>query len=669
MKASRKFIRLSLVVGWLVVMAIAFAPQAAYAVTCTSNGTGGGNWYTGSTWQTDCGTYGPVTNDVVIIQSGDTVTLNGDLTGHTNMSITVNTGGILQTSATRNLNGNTIAVNGTFRLQEGGFVSNGTLNYGSGGILEFANTSGNFGLANDHVFWPTTNGPANVTVSGSGGLDMNTTRTIAGTLLMSAQVVDGNQLTVNGTVQINSGGYFSNSGPNYGSSSTLKYNSSGTYGRGLEWSATSGAGYPANVQIGNNTTLNLGSGARSMGGNLTIGSGSTLNQSTVTDGQHLTVGGSVDVQGTLTLSTAKSDLFLGGNWTRGASGTFTPNGSIVEFNSTTAAQTINGATTFDRLTINNSNGVSLNAAQVVNTNLNLSNGRLTLGAYDLTMGSSAEAIAGTHSATRMIVADSTGALCKRYSANGSYDFPIGDVTGTADYSPATLSFGSGSYSAEAQACVRVTDAKHPKNLSANHYITRYWTVTQSNITSFSCATTFNYVNSTDDIAGTEANIKTGKWGTVWTVGAAANTTNHTVGDTFTSFSDITGGEAGTLAVDLAAFTADATPTGVTLAWETVSETDNAGFNVYRAEGGSVGDRPQQEGTWVRLNAALIPAAAPGSSEGHAYTWTDATARPNTPYRYRLEAVALDGTMQVVDVIDVTDRPLQRHWLPLLARAR
>ena len=64
-----------------------------------------------------------------------------------------------------------------------------------------------------------------------------------------------------------------------------------------------------------------------------------------------------------------------------------------------------------------------------------------------------------------------------------------------------------------------------------------------------------------------------------------------------------------LAVDLAAFTATAGADGVTLAWETVSETDNAGFNVYRAEGGSVGDRPQQghpelvEGAWIKLNDA------------------------------------------------------------------
>ncbi len=158
-----------------------------------------------------------------------------------------------------------------------------------------------------------------------------------------------------------------------------------------------------------------------------------------------------------------------------------------------------------------------------------------------------------------------------------------------------------------------------------------------------------------------------------------------------------------LAVTLAAFTAAVTPAGVTLAWETVSENDNAGFNVYRADGGSVGptgvlrkDRPQQvgdrlqqegdrlqqegarsapqgccaktgpNGEWVRLNAALIPAAAPGSSEGHAYTWTDATARPGTgrSYVYRLEAVALDGSAETLETLDVTYRPAQRRWLPL-----
>ncbi len=90
-----------------------------------------------------------------------------------------------------------------------------------------------------------------------------------------------------------------------------------------------------------------------------------------------------------------------------------------------------------------------------------------------------------------------------------------------------------------------------------------------------------------------------------------------------------------LAVTLAAFTADATADGVILTWETVAETDNAGFNLYRAE--------SEAGPWAQLNEALIPSAAPGSSTGHVYTYTDTTVEPGATYWYMLEDVALDGT--------------------------
>ncbi len=98
------------------------------------------------------------------------------------------------------------------------------------------------------------------------------------------------------------------------------------------------------------------------------------------------------------------------------------------------------------------------------------------------------------------------------------------------------------------------------------------------------------------------------------------------------------------AVALAAFTADATADGVTLTWETVSETDNAGFNLYRSTTPLRSDdfsRPSP--AWLKLNEALIPSAAPGSSTGHVYTYTDTTVEPGATYWYMLEDVALDGT--------------------------
>ncbi len=95
------------------------------------------------------------------------------------------------------------------------------------------------------------------------------------------------------------------------------------------------------------------------------------------------------------------------------------------------------------------------------------------------------------------------------------------------------------------------------------------------------------------------------------------------------------------AVTLASLTAEATPTGVTLTWETVSEQDNAGFNLYRAPGSDDFSRPA--GPWTKLNEALIPARAPGASQGHTYTWTDTTAEPGATYWYMLEDIALDGS--------------------------
>ncbi len=84
---------------------------------------------------------------------------------------------------------------------------------------------------------------------------------------------------------------------------------------------------------------------------------------------------------------------------------------------------------------------------------------------------------------------------------------------------------------------------------------------------------------------------------------------------------------------------------MTLAWETVSETDNAGFNVYRAD--------SEAGAWVKLNDALIAAAAPGASEGHSYAFADATAAQGATYWYTLEDVALNGTATRHEPVSVT----------------
>lgn len=74
---------------------------------------------------------------------------------------------------------------------------------------------------------------------------------------------------------------------------------------------------------------------------------------------------------------------------------------------------------------------------------------------------------------------------------------------------------------------------------------------------------------------------------------------------------------------------------VNIRWATTSETDNLGFNLYR------GLSPN--GPWSRLNATMIPSLVPpGSPEGAAYEYADATPPLGIPY-YLLEDIDNRGT--------------------------
>ena len=160
--------------------------------------------------------------------------------------------------------------------------------------------------------------------------------------------------TVNGNLQLENGGYINNNAPNYGSSSTLIYNSGTTYGRGTEWSSTSGAGYPNNVQISGNTTLDVGANggtgtARQIAGNLTTDSGSTFTMNNDPNNMTaaVTVKGNVNnnTGGTIVLSNQiGGDLKSEGNITD--NGTFTFNSRAVFFQGNNT-QDIQGSGTFD----------------------------------------------------------------------------------------------------------------------------------------------------------------------------------------------------------------------------------------------------------------------------------------------------------------------------------
>jgi hypothetical protein len=242
----------------------------------------------------------------------------------------------------------------------------------------------------------------------------------------------------------------------------------------------------------------------------------------------LSAGGTLNNQGTLVL---KGNL-TNQNGTSNSLGTGT-----FEF-SGTSGQTISGPNVFGNVVINNTYGVTVSdvADNEVDGSLTLSTGLLVLGTKNLLLGPSAT-VGGTPTATNMVVATNTGQLRKNFTGTGSFTFPVGDNTGTAEYTPVTLNFTGGSFSS-AYAGVNLTDAKYPDDSIATNYISRYWNLTQSGITGFTCNATFNYV--TADLTGDPTKIYCVRVNPWTNFDLVNNTTHQLTANGLSSFSTFTG---------------------------------------------------------------------------------------------------------------------------------
>ena len=118
------------------------------------------------------------------------------------------------------------------------------------------------------------------------------------------------------------------------------------------------------------------------------------------------------------------------------------------------------------------------------------------------LGSSAN-IAGTPGPGKMIVATGSGVLRKQFSGTGSFTFPVGDNSGTPEYSPVSLAFTAGSFGSNCWAGVNLVNEAYPG--SSISYLNRYWNVTSDGITSFTCNAQFGYTYP-NDITGIESDI-------------------------------------------------------------------------------------------------------------------------------------------------------------------
>ena len=116
-------------------------------------------------------------------------------------------------------------------------------------------------------------------------------------------------------------------------------------------------------------------------------------------------------------------------------------------------------------------------------------------------------------------------------------------------------------------------------------------------------------------------------GTVYAEGRTVTAANGSFTDTFDQWdAHVYHFAQSPTAVTVRSFSARRASGGVVLRWRTGSEATLAGFDLYR--GG------------VRLNRALLPAAASGTARGHAYVWLDRAGHLGS--RYRLRVVSLSG---------------------------
>lgn len=331
-----------------------------------------GNWADGTTWR--LGTGNP-TNVGISILNGHNVTVSA-AAGNIN-ALNVNSGGTLTIGGTNTLSFNntqTFTNAGTTSFSGSGFITmgtnstlanTGTLTMGSGAL-----TFGNAGVLNQSGTF--TAGTSTVTFNGTGTI---TGTIVANNITANLGLTLSNATTINGTLRLNQSSFIDGSNsPTYGTASTLLYNYGGLpVFRGNEWtSASSGAGYPNDVQVSNNSTCNMNLGTSAfMRGNLTVDSGSTFNTLVGT----LNVGGTVTNNGTLNTGaggvvstgtvTNNGSLVLNGdfttsaNWIQGAAGTQTNNNRAVFFTGTGTSlitKTGGGTITFDYLVLNKTAG-------------------------------------------------------------------------------------------------------------------------------------------------------------------------------------------------------------------------------------------------------------------------------------------------------------------------
>ena len=283
------------------------------------------------------------------------------------------------------------------------------------------------------------------------------------------------------------------------------------------------------------------------------------------------------------------------------------------------------------LTVNNDNGVTLNANTLVSGTLNLINGSLFTGPNTLSLGTSISNLGTLTISAGMIL----GNFNRWISNSSNILFPVG--TSATKYTPVELSnvVGSGSFT------VNAIPGVHPNSPGSN-VLQMYWKLTNGGLTLADL--TFNYLDT--DVVGNENQYELGRYnGISWDIISpiTLNTTSNTASIAgINSFSDWTLGEDGALPVELKSFTATTTASKVRLNWNTATEINNYGFDIERCA------LSAERQAWEKIGFVN---GSGNSNSPKNYTFIDDNIS-SEKYSYRLKQIDNDGQFVYSNVVNI-----------------
>jgi len=356
----------------------------------------------------------------------------------------------------------------------------------------------------------------------------------------------------------------------------------------------------------------------------------------------------------LTIQTGASVVLRGSNSVLNIVGNFVNNGSLIDSGGLMvmngiAPQTLNAGNYNGKLRINSANNVTLANNLLVNDSLQFTNGRIILGAFNITIGNSG-LISGA-SSNMYIVTNGSGTLTINNIGLGGKSsavlFPVGH--NTANYNPITITNTStaDNYSVRAQNGAYRNYINNVPVLSTqvtSSVVGVSWIVNEALAGGSNATIDFQW-NINQELSGFIRLICyiTRYNGTNWLPGSTGLAGGPFVGPYTRSLAGITSfgvfnvASGTTLPVEMVDFTAKAASSSALLNWTTAAEINNKHFVVQRSSD-----------NMNFINVTKIASLAPNgySTRALSYSFVDDEAKANSANNtiyYRLVQVDIDGS--------------------------